>query len=90
MTNLTRSNFQPHPFHLVSPSPWPLYCCISLLALTTSGVLTIHGFSNSSEFLMTAFLSLVLSMSFWWRDVISEGKLNNMCPPKTWPYAGNS
>ena len=23
MTNLIRSNFQDHPFHLVSPSPWP-------------------------------------------------------------------
>jgi hypothetical protein len=38
MTNLTRSNFQAHPFHLVSPSPWPLFTCIALLTLTTAGV----------------------------------------------------
>nr|YP_010608731.1 cytochrome c oxidase subunit 3 [Drechslerella dactyloides]WAN89813.1 cytochrome c oxidase subunit 3 [Drechslerella dactyloides] len=38
MTNITRSNFQAHPFHLVSPSPWPLFTSISLLTLTTSGV----------------------------------------------------
>ena len=25
MSKLIRSNFQDHPFHLVSPSPWPLY-----------------------------------------------------------------
>lgn len=37
MTNLTRSNFQAHPFHLVSPSPWPLFTCIALLTLTTTG-----------------------------------------------------
>jgi LAGLIDADG endonuclease len=37
MTNLTRSNFQAHPFHLVSPSLWPIFTCISLLTLTTSG-----------------------------------------------------
>lgn len=37
MTNLTRSNFQAHPFHLVSPSPWPMYTCVSLLTLTTTG-----------------------------------------------------
>ena len=36
-------------------------------------VLTIHGFSHAGYFLMSAFLSLILSMSFWWRDVISEG-----------------
>jgi cytochrome c oxidase subunit 3 len=73
VTNLTRSNFQAHPFHLVSPSPWPLYTCIALLTLTTSGVLTMHGFSNANTFLMLAFLSLISSMTLWWRDVISEG-----------------
>lgn len=38
MTNLTRSNFQAHPFHLVSPSPWPLFTSISLFTLTISGI----------------------------------------------------
>ena len=78
MTNLTRSNFQAHPFHLVSPSPWPLYTSIALLTLTTTGVLTMHGFSNANIFLSFAFVSVVSSMSFWWRDVISEGKLYNI------------
>jgi cytochrome c oxidase subunit 3 len=75
MTNLTRSNFQAHPFHLVSPSPWPLLTCIALLTLTTTAVLTFHGFSNANVFLYLALVSVVSSMSFWWRDVISEGKL---------------
>ena len=39
MTNLIRSNFQAHPFHLVSPSPWPLFTCVALLTLTTAGML---------------------------------------------------
>jgi len=73
MTNLIRSNFQAHPFHLVSPSPWPFFTCISLLTLTTAGVLTMHGFSNAGYFLTLGFLSLIGSMSFWFRDVISEG-----------------
>jgi cytochrome c oxidase subunit 3 len=73
MTNLTRSNFQAHPFHLVSPSPWPIFTSIALLTLTTTGALTMHGFSNANTFLIFAFVSVVLSMSFWWRDVISEG-----------------
>ena len=41
MLNLNRSNFQAHPFHLVSPSPWPLYTSISLLTLNTSAGLFI-------------------------------------------------
>ena len=73
MTNLKRSNFQAHPFHLVSPSPWPLYTSISLFTLTTSAVLSFHGFSNAKIFLTLALLLLVLSMSFWFRDIISEG-----------------
>jgi cytochrome c oxidase subunit 3 len=73
MTNITRSNFQAHPFHLVSPSPWPLNTSISLLTLTTTGVLTMHGFVNAEFFLQFALLALILSMSLWWRDVISEG-----------------
>lgn len=73
MSNLVRSNFQAHPFHLVSPSPWPLYTCVSLFALTTSGVSAMHGFSNAGYVWLAAFLSLVLSMSFWFRDIIAEG-----------------
>jgi len=73
MTILMRSNFQAHPFHLVSPSPWPLYTCIALLTLTTSGVLTMHAFSNAETFLSLAFVTLISTMSLWWRDVISEG-----------------
>jgi len=41
MLNLNRSNFQAHPFHLVSPSPWPLYTSISLLSLTTSTIISL-------------------------------------------------
>lgn len=73
MTNTVRSKYQAHPFHLVSPSPWPLFTSISLLSLTTSGVSTMHGFGHANIFSMLALVSLVTSMSFWWRDVISEG-----------------
>ena len=72
MTNQTRSIFQAHPFHLVSPSPWPIYSSISLLTLTTSGVLSMHGFSHAEYFSTLAFLLVISSMSFWFRDVISE------------------
>lgn len=73
MTNLTRRNFQAHPFHLVSPSPWPIFTCVALLTLTTSFVLTVHNFNNAEYFLALAFISLISSMSLWFRDVISEG-----------------
>jgi hypothetical protein len=73
MLNLNRSNFQAHPFHLVSPSPWPLYTSISLLSLTTSAVLSFHGFAFAEYNLMMSLITLILAMLFWWRDVIAEG-----------------
>ena len=73
MSNSIRNNFQAHPFHLVSPSPWPIFTSTALLTLTTGGVLTMHTFAGASNILGLAFVTLILSMSFWWRDVISEG-----------------
>ena len=72
MTNHTRNNFKSHPFHLVSPSPWPIFTSGSLLIVTTSGVLTMHAFSYSQDFLYMALLLIITSMSFWFKDVISE------------------
>jgi len=65
MLNLNRSNFQAHPFHLVSPSPWPLYTSISLLSLTTSAVLSFHGFAYAEYNLMLSLTAFILSMAFW-------------------------
>jgi cytochrome c oxidase subunit 3 len=73
MFQVVRSNFQAHPFHLVSPSPWPISTSSVLFTLTTSGVLSMHGFSLAYRNLAIAFVSLITSMSLWWRDVISEG-----------------
>ena len=73
MSNLNRSAFQGHPFHLVYPSPWPIFTSLSLLTLTTTGVSTMHGFSNAGYLLPCALVLLISSMFFWFRDVISEG-----------------
>jgi len=37
---------------------------MSLLTLTTTGVLTMHGFSNAGYFTALGLLSLIASMSF--------------------------
>jgi len=73
MTQVVRSQFQSHPFHLVSPSPWPIYTSISLLALTTSAALSMHNFSDAYYSFYSALFLVVVSMSFWFRDIISEG-----------------
>lgn len=68
-----RSSFQAHPFHLVSPSPWPVNTSVSLLNTTISAALTFHLFIQKITTVIFAILSLIYSMSLWFRDVISEG-----------------
>lgn len=68
-----KSNFQNHPFHLVSPSPWPIYTSLSLFILTTSTVLFMHGFQGFEYLVLISILNVIYSMGLWFRDVISEG-----------------
>lgn len=75
MENIKRSNFQAHPFHLVSPSSWPIDSSTCLLTLTCAFVLAIHGFSHAFYFLIAALICLITCMALWFRDIISEGKL---------------
>ena len=65
--------FQNHPYHLVMPSPWPLYTAVSLFTLTSSGVLYMHGFSNIGYILALAFFNLISSMFLWFKDITAEG-----------------
>lgn len=69
-----KSNFQNHPFHLVSPSPWPIYTTISLFILTTSTVLFMHHFQGYINLILISIFNVIYSMSLWFRDIISEGK----------------
>lgn len=73
MSILIRQNFQHHPFHLVSPSPWPILTTMSLYCLTTSTVLSMHGFNFAYNFLMINVLNVIYGMSLWFRDIIAEG-----------------
>lgn len=68
-----QSNFQNHPYHLVSPSPWPIYTSTALFTLTTTGVLSMHGFFFVGYLFFIALYNVVVSMTLWFRDVISEG-----------------
>lgn len=68
-----RSNFQAHPFHLVSPSPWPIFSSISLLTITTSAVSTFHNFHNAHYILILGFVCLLTSMTLWFKDITAEG-----------------
>lgn len=75
MTHMTRSNFADHGFHLVSPSPWPILTSISLFILTNTAALSMHNFYSSYFLVYLGLFIVIFSMSFWFRDIISEATL---------------
>ncbi|KAI5474108.1 cytochrome c oxidase subunit 3 (mitochondrion) [Pseudohyphozyma bogoriensis] len=70
-----RSQFQAHPFHLVTPSPWPLLTSFALLILTIAAAMYFNGFANGGTLLALGFVSTVSAMILWFRDVVAEGTL---------------
>lgn len=73
-----RSNFQFHPFHMVTPSPWPLFISFSLLILTMGSVVYFNGyaspFGDSGIVLVSlGLITTVMCMALWLRDVVTEG-----------------
>lgn len=71
--NFTKSIKQQHPFHMVTPSPWPLLTSLSLLALTLSTIVYMHLWRESG------FLKIIISISClcycifqWFSDIITE------------------
>lgn len=71
--NLNRNQFQFFPYHLVSPSPWPILLSFSLLSMAIGAVMYMHGYVNGGNLLTTGFILTAYGMGLWFRDVITEG-----------------
>lgn len=76
--SLAATQFQAQPFHLVTPSPWPLLTSFALLILTTAAVMYFNGYANplggnGLVLLGFGFLATLGAMTLWFRDVITEG-----------------
>jgi cytochrome c oxidase subunit 3 len=72
MSLLLYSGKKYHPFHLVSPSPWPVLTGWAAFSVAVGAVLYMHSFLYGLEFLIYSLLSLLYCMGLWWRDVIRE------------------
>lgn len=61
-----------HAYHLVDPSPWPIFSSISVFLLMSGSVLYMHSYRHGGEVLILGFGLTIYSVSCWWRDVIRE------------------
>jgi cytochrome c oxidase subunit III len=62
----------PHPYHLVTPSIWPLCGAFSAM-LIAAGIIFVAHFNNYIVLALGA-LGAFATMYVWWRDVIAESR----------------
>jgi cytochrome c oxidase subunit 3 len=73
MQNWIKYLNQQHPFHMVTPSPWPLLTSFSILALTSSIIIYLHLWRNAGLLkIHFSFLCLLFCIYRWFADVITE------------------
>ena len=63
---------QKHPFHLVDPSPWPIFASLGAFSTTFGGVMFFHGYTGGESMVTLGMTMIMYSMYVWWRDVIRE------------------
>ena len=63
---------QRHPYHLVDPSPWPLFASTGALSMTFGGVMWFHSYTGGGLFTITGMLFVFYCMFTWWRDIVRE------------------
>jgi len=61
-----------HSYHLVDPSPWPIFASFGAFMLTSGVVLYMHKFIGGWNLLITGFLIILYTMYTWWRDIVRE------------------
>jgi uncharacterized membrane protein len=63
---------QKHPFHLVDPSPWPIFASFGFWGLTSGLVGWFHGYLYADLLASISLISLIYVAIVWWRDVLRE------------------
>ena len=68
--SISLSHMPKHPFHLVSPSPWPLFAAISAFLIVCGLVLSWS--SRGTWLLVLGVILLFITCLKWWTNVILE------------------
>ena len=71
-----------HDYHLVDPSPWPIYVSFSCLVLALGSVYYLH--TDVSWGMYLGFALLIYGAYMWFRDVVIEAEHQGT------PYTGSS
>ncbi|CAN5428948.1 cytochrome c oxidase subunit 3 [soil metagenome] len=73
-----------HDYHLVNPSPWPLYCSATTVLMMVGAVIWMKGLFGLPAgthwvFGLGLFMT-ILGMGLWWADVVKEANQGDHTP----------
>ncbi len=77
----TALEMQPHPYHLVNPSPWPILAAFALLLVTSGAAMFMHKVAVGPFVLIAGFGLLLYCLYVWWRDVVHEAVVEQAHTP---------
>ena len=70
-----------HPYHLVDPSPWPALGAFAALLAFGGAVMFMHSYAGGTWIMVTGMVLILVTMFFWWRDVIREAEYEGYHTP---------
>jgi cytochrome c oxidase subunit 3 len=77
-TSIYGSHYPAHPYHLVTPSPWPAFAGLTALCITTGAVCFMHSYQIGNYALPLGQVMMWFVMFTWWRDVIREATFEGL------------
>lgn len=67
-----------HPFHIVSPSPWPFAIACSTLGLVSSSLFKLKYNDFEVFFLVFRLVLLLFLAALWWADIVRESTFQGL------------
>ena len=61
-----------HPYHILSPSPWPIFTSINLYLFLLSIVLYFHFYIWGFSHLIFSLITLLITLFGWFSDIVFE------------------
>jgi len=73
-----------HDYHLVDPSPWPLFCSVTSVVMMIGAVIWMKGLfglpEGTSWVFYAGLATTLLGMGLWWADVVKEANAGDHTP----------
>jgi len=64
-----------HPFHIITPSPWPFLVASQVFVLLVGVAMYMHKFQIGKITAFIGLFSVIFSLSCWWADIIFESTI---------------